>query len=96
MVLPIPYLADLHALQVQRQLKVDQRLLQENRKRYFHDYQVGEQVLIRIKDTKRKLNPEGDGPYTITEVHTNGTVVIQRSPHVYERINIRRLKPYSA
>ena len=96
MVLPIPYLADLHALQTQRQLKVDRRLLQENRKRYYHDYQVGDQVLIRNQDTKRKLNPEAIGPYTITEVHTNGTVVIQRSPHVFERINIRRLKPYNA
>ena len=95
MVLPMPYLADLYALQLRRQLKVDQRLLRENRRRYYHDYQVGEQVLVRQDQIKRKLNPQGVGPFTITEVHSNGTVVIQRRPNVFERINIRRLKPYT-
>ena len=32
MILPIPFLADLHALQQRRQLRVDNRLLEENRR----------------------------------------------------------------
>jgi hypothetical protein len=34
------------------------------------------------------------GPFSITRVHTNGTVTIETSPGVVERMNIRRLKPY--
>ncbi|KAG7352383.1 hypothetical protein IV203_008431 [Nitzschia inconspicua] len=35
-------------------------------------------------------------PYHITTVHTNGTVTIELKPHIYERINIHRIKPYRA
>ena len=41
-----------------------------------------------------KLNPRYHGPYDITQVYTNGTVEIQRTPVVRERINIRRLIPF--
>ena len=35
------------------------------------------------------------GPFTIEQVHANGTVTIMRRPNVYERINIRRIIPYT-
>jgi hypothetical protein len=96
MFLPIPLLADIHALQQRRQLKVNQALLQQNKRRLYKDYQPGDQVVVINRDIKRKLNPTTAGPYNIIEVHTNGTVVIQRRPNVFERINIRRIKPYQA
>jgi transposase InsO family protein len=96
MFLPIPLLADIEAIKQQRQLKVDTNLLRQNKRRLFHDYQPGDQVLIINRDIKRKLDSTTSGPYSIVEVHANGTVVIQRRAHVYERINIRRLKPYNA
>ncbi len=96
MFLPIPLLADLQALRQRRQQRVDYNLLQENLRRQFHDYQPGEQVLVVIEGIKSKLSPTTMGPFTITEVHTNGNVTIQRKPHVFERINIRRLRPYTA
>ena len=34
------------------------------------------------------------GPYTIPQVHVNGTISIQLGPNVTERINIRRVLPY--
>ena len=40
-----------------------------------------------------KLNQPTKGPYTITRVHKNGTVEIDRG-HFLETINIRRLKPF--
>ena len=40
-----------------------------------------------------KLDERAHGPYPITEVHANGTVEIARTPHITERINIRRLSP---
>lgn len=93
MFLPIPVMADFQALRQVRQAKINRNLLQANQRRRFHDYQVNDQVYILNKDIKRKLSPTTQGPFPITEVHTNGTVVIQRRPHVFERINIRRIKP---
>jgi hypothetical protein len=94
MLLPIPVLANIQVLQQRRQLKVNQELFRQNQRRRYKDYQVGDQVKIVQEGIKRKLDPNATGPYVITEVHTNGTVVIQRRPHVFERINIRRIRPY--
>ena len=41
-----------------------------------------------------KLDPRAEGPYNITKIHTNGTVELELSEDVTERINIRRIKPY--
>lgn len=65
----------------------------ENRSRIDYDYKRGDYVYVIIKDIKRKLAPTKQGPFRIVQVHTNATVTIQRSPHVTERINIRRLYP---
>jgi len=89
----IPLLADFHALHQRRQLIIDERLRRANFKRRTYDYQIGQEVLI-LADQVDKLQNRGHGPYNITQVHTNGTVTIQRTPHVRERINIRRIKPY--
>jgi len=96
MFLPIPLMADIQALQQRRQLKINKELLRQNRRQHHKDYQVGDQVKIVQDDIQRKLDPKAKGPFTITEVHTNGTVVIQRRPHVFERINIRRVRPHQA
>ena len=95
MFLDLPLTADILTLQAHRQDLVDQRLLRANAKRIRHDYAVNEQVLKkRHRDLSDKLQPIWDGPYTITTVHTNGTVTIRLDDHTSERINIRRIKPY--
>ena len=40
-----------------------------------------------------KLQERFTGPYTIRQVHTNGTVTIQIRENIIQRINIRRIKP---
>ena len=94
MFLDIPLIADLLAVRYNRQLLVDQRLLAANAKRIKHDHVVGDEVwkceYIGLSD---KLKPTVSGPYPILQVFTNGTVLIQLSPHVNERINIRRIRP---
>jgi hypothetical protein len=46
-------------------------------KRKTHDYQVGDQVLIkRALDASSKLETTYKGPYPIIHVHTNGTVMV--------------------
>ena len=94
MFLDIPLIADILAIQNNRQLLVDKRLLRANAKRIKHDYAVGDQVwkcnYLGLSD---KLKPTVSGPYSVQRVHTNGTVTIGLSPHVSERINIRRIRP---
>lgn len=94
MFLDIPLIADILAIRNNRQLLVDQRLLRANAKRIKHDYAQGDLVwkrnYIGLSD---KLKNTVEGPFEITRVHTNGTVTIQLSPSVTERISIRRIRP---
>ena len=50
-------------------------------------------MLLKLLGT---LSTRTAGPYTILQVHVNGTVTIDRGHGVSERINIRRVKPYHA
>ena len=72
---------------------IDANLMRQNAKRREYDYTVGQEVLVKAVNPN-KLQPRAHGPYSITEVFTNGTVKIARAPHVTERINIRRLIPF--
>jgi hypothetical protein len=95
MLLDIPIKADLYALQQHRQLLIDKRLIEANRKRISHDYEVGQKVLkLRHKSDMGKFKAQTTGPYEIIKVHTNGNVTIKQSPYQSERINIRRLRPF--
>jgi hypothetical protein len=91
MLLNIPILADLQALHSKRTVLVQKNLEISNRRRIRYDYQPGQRVAIKnVRDT---LGQRSEGPFLILQVHTNGTVTIQRRPGVVERINIRRLIP---
>ena len=58
-------------------------------------YKVGEKVLIRKDGILRKAESIWKiEPWTITTVHTNGTIRIQCGTKS-ERINIRRVTPFS-
>ena len=72
---------------------IDEQLIVNNRKRFAHDYQPNNEVLKLTYDPG-KLEPRATGPYWITAVHTNGTVTIQLTPFVTERISIQNVKPF--
>jgi transposase InsO family protein len=93
MILNIPLVTDFQQLQKRRQDLIDKRLLLANAKRYSRDYAMGDEVRKLVYQPD-KLDPRATGPYRIDRVHTNGTVTIEISPGVLERINIRRVKPY--
>ena len=85
-----------------KKLRADNMLknnIKENQKCIHHEYKVGDQVfIVKSKDkrsTESKLKQPTEGLYTITRVHRHGTVTIQRDSYE-ERINIRRLKPFTA
>ena len=94
MMLPIPLLADFNIIRQKKQIAIDEANRKENLRRYFKDYEVGDQVMLLLKDTN-KMEGKCIGPYTVEQVHQNGTVTIQRQANVFERINVRRLKPYT-
>jgi hypothetical protein len=88
--LDIPLQADLYALQEHRQLRVDKKLINANRKRISHDYEVGKKVmkLTHSTELKNKLDARATGPYRIERIHTNGTVTLRTGRYHTERINI--------
>jgi len=93
MLLPIPILTDFNLIRQRRQAVIDENNRRANLRRRFHDYHIGDNILILTYDPT-KLEDRAKGPYPITEVHVNGTVTIERAPGVFERINIRRIRPY--
>ena len=94
MFMDTPLIADVMAVNRNRQLLVDRRLLRENAKRILHDYAVGGEVWKKMYlGHSDKLLPTVEGPYRIEQVYTNGTVLIRLRPNLVERINIRRLRP---
>jgi hypothetical protein len=93
MLYPIQYFADFNQLEQRRQTLIDQNAQRKNRGRISHDYEIGDEILILAHDTN-SLDPRAEGPYFITQVHANGTVTIQLSHNLTERINIRRIRPY--
>ena len=96
MVLPIPLQADFALMRDRRQVVIDENLRRQNMRRYNHDYTVGDEILIVNRDPNRpKLVTTTAGPFPIAQVHSNGTVTFIRSPNVYERINIRRIRPFN-
>ena len=93
MVMNVPFIADLNLIQQHRQHLIDERLLISNRKRFAYDYQPNQEVLKLVYEPD-KLAPRATGPYRIHSVHTNGTLTIQTTPFVRERISIRNVKPF--
>ena len=93
MILDIPLLADWNLVRQRRQQLVDNRLIAANRRRFSHDYHIGDEVL-KIAYKPDKLTARAQGPYLIEQVHTNGTVTIRLNAHTLERISIRRIKPF--
>ena len=93
MLLNIPVIIDLQAIQDGRQLQINENLRRQNSRRREFDFNVGGEVLIKIP-SPTKLSMKHRGPFTITRVFTNGTVELQLTPQVRERINIRRLVPF--
>jgi hypothetical protein len=71
MLFDIPFMADWHKIGEQRQLLTNHGNQHENIKCIDYDYTVIEKVLLKAESAYNKK------PWTITTVHTNGTIRIQ-------------------
>ena len=94
MLFDIPFQADWNKIGEYRQRQTDRNTERENRSRLDYDYKVGEKILLRKEGILRKgESPFHPEPWTITTVHTNGNVRVQRG-NKSERLNIRRITPF--
>jgi len=93
MLFDIPVVADWHKIGDYRQRQTDCINICKNNKRVDYDYKVGDKVLIHKDGILRKAESIWR-TWTITTVHTNGTIMIQCGTKS-ERINIRRVTPFS-
>jgi len=66
----------------------------ENSKRVEHDYTIGDIVSL-VKADLSKAESDREGPYTITHVHTNDTVMVRKG-RVEKRRNIRQCSQWHA
>ena len=94
LLLNIPVITELEHIRQRRQQIVNTNNARENSKRITHEYDIGDQILIKVP-TPSKLQERFTGPYPITQVHNNGTITIQLQQNLTQTINIRRVKPYN-
>ncbi len=65
-----------------------------NSKQVHYDYKVGDKVLLTQEGILCKAESSySKEPWTITTVHTDGTIRIQHRTQS-ERLNIRRVTPF--
>ena len=87
---------DWNELLERKQNIINKANIKENSKRRSFDYTEGDLIIILHKqghNDKLDLSTFPEGPWKITQIHTNGTVPILRNNYI-ERINIRRIRPF--
>jgi hypothetical protein len=89
MLFDILFVADWHKIGEQRQSLTNHGSHCKNAKCIDYDYKVGEKVLLHKAESAY-----GKEPWTITTVHTNGTIRIQRGTKT-ERLTIQRVQPFT-
>ena len=95
MLFDIPFVADWHKIGERKQSLTNHGNQRKNAKRIDYDYKVGDKVLVIDKGILHKAESAyGKEPWTITTVHTNGTIRIQRGTKT-ERLSIRRVEPFT-
>jgi hypothetical protein len=95
MLFGIPFVADWRKIGERRQSLTDRGNQRENAKRIDYNYKVGDKVLVINESVLHKAESAyGKEPWTITTVHANGTIRIQRRTKT-ERLSIQRVEPFT-
>ncbi len=95
MLFDIPFVADWQKIGEWRQSLTNRGNQRKNAKQIDYSYKVGDKVLVINKGILRKAESAyGKEPWTITTVHTNGTIRIQRRTKT-EQLSIRRVEPFT-
>jgi hypothetical protein len=92
MLFDIPFVADWRKIGERRQSLTNPGNQRKNAKQIDNDYKVGDKVLVSNEGILHKAESTyGKEPWTITTVHTNGTISIQRGTKT-EQLSINHLQ----
>jgi hypothetical protein len=95
MLFGIQFIADWNKIGDYRQCQTDLNMACKNSKQVNYDYKIGNKVLLTEEGILRKAeSPYSKKPWTITTIHTNGTIRILCGTKL-ERLNIRRVTPFT-
>ncbi len=95
MLFDILFMADWHKIGEQRQSLTICGNQCDNAKRIDYNYKVGDKVLVINEGILHKAESAyGKEPWTITTVHTDGTIRIQCRTRT-ERLSIQRVQPFT-
>jgi hypothetical protein len=95
MLFDIPFVADWNKIGERRQSLTDRGNQHAIAKQVDYDYKVRDKVLVINEGILRKAESTyGKEPWTITTVHTNGTIRIQPGTKM-EQLSIRRVEPFT-
>jgi hypothetical protein len=91
MLFDIPFVADWHKTGEQRQSRTNHGNQRRNAKHIGYDYKIGDKVLVINEGILCKAESAySNEPWTITTIHRNGTVRIQRGTKT-KQLSIRRV-----
>jgi hypothetical protein len=94
MLFSIPLIAGWKKIGEHRQRLTNLNTAQENKGRIDYDYQVGQKVIVKNNSILHKAESRYlKLPWTITLVHTYGTIRVQCG-NKSEMMNIRRVIPF--
>ncbi len=94
MLFGIPFITDWNKIGDYRQRQIDLNTARKNSKQVDYDYKIGNKVRLTQEGILCKAeNPYSKEPWTITPIHTNGTIRIQCGTQS-ERLNIQRVTPF--
>jgi hypothetical protein len=95
MLFDIPFMADWRKIGERRQSLTNRGNQHENAKRIEYDYKVGNKVLVIKEGILCKAESTyGKEPWTITSVHTNGTIRIKCRTKT-EQLSNQRVEPFT-
>ena len=77
MLFDVPFLADWNKVGDYRQHQTDCNTACENKTRVEWDYAVGDKELVRKGILLKSESKDEKEPWTVSQVHTNGTIRIQ-------------------
>lgn len=89
----IPFKANWDYIKQRKQKIIDMNNQKENKKRLTHQYQIGDQILIRNYTKNKYGQAPYAGPYTITQINTNGTLRYRKGITT-DVVNLRNAVPY--
>ena len=79
MLFDIPFHADWNKIGEHKQCQTDHNIEHENCSRHDWDYKVGDKVHLQKDGILHKSESQYEcDPWTITSVHTNGTIRVER------------------